>query len=55
VLRNHKYGDAIHIEQGYEMNRPSQLIFESIGGRNIERAHVSGKVRLIAEGTFFLE
>jgi trans-2,3-dihydro-3-hydroxyanthranilate isomerase len=55
VLRNHKYGDAIHIEQGYEMNRPSQLIFESIGGRNIERAHVTGKVRLVAEGTFFLE
>jgi trans-2,3-dihydro-3-hydroxyanthranilate isomerase len=55
VIQNHKNGDALYIEQGYEMNRPSQLIFESIGGRNIERALVSGKVRLIAEGNLFLE
>lgn len=55
VLQDHKYGDAIHIEQGYEMNRPSKLIYESVGGHNIERALVSGKVRLIAEGNLFLE
>jgi trans-2,3-dihydro-3-hydroxyanthranilate isomerase len=55
VIQNHNFGEAIHIEQGYEMNRPSQLIFESIGGYNIERVLVSGKVRLVAEGTLYLE
>jgi trans-2,3-dihydro-3-hydroxyanthranilate isomerase len=55
VLQDHKYGDAIHIEQGFEMNRPSKLIYEGVGGHNIDRALVSGNVRLIAEGNLYLE
>jgi trans-2,3-dihydro-3-hydroxyanthranilate isomerase len=55
VIQGHKFGEPIYIEQGYEMNRPSQIIFESIGGFNIERVLITGKVRLVAEGTFYLE
>ena len=55
VIKGHRYGAPIIIEQGYEINRPSQLIFESIGGSNIERALITGNVRLVAEGTLFLE
>jgi trans-2,3-dihydro-3-hydroxyanthranilate isomerase len=55
VLQDHKYGEAIQIEQGFEMNRPSQLVYESVGGHNIKRALVSGKIRLVAEGNLYLE
>jgi trans-2,3-dihydro-3-hydroxyanthranilate isomerase len=55
IIEGHKYGKPIIIEQGYEINRPSQIIFESIGGPNIERTLVTGSVRLVADGDFFLE
>ena len=55
VIKGHRYGMPIIIEQGYEINRPSQLFFESIGGPNIERALITGNVRLVGEGTLFLE
>jgi trans-2,3-dihydro-3-hydroxyanthranilate isomerase len=53
ILDNHQLGEPINIEQGYEMNRPSKLMAR-VPYESISEVHVSGKVRLIAEGTFFL-
>jgi trans-2,3-dihydro-3-hydroxyanthranilate isomerase len=53
VLENHRFGDPIVIEQGFEMNRPSQLIAR-IPDEKMSAVLVSGKVRLIAEGSFYL-
>ncbi len=54
VLPRKKRGKPIIIEQGYEMQRPSQLISEVVWGEGIEGVLVSGKVKLVAEGTFYL-
>ncbi|NHJ02998.1 MAG: PhzF family phenazine biosynthesis protein [Candidatus Heimdallarchaeota archaeon] len=44
------------IEQGYEMNRPSQLLTYVQKRKNADyEVHVSGKVRKTAEGIFFLD
>jgi trans-2,3-dihydro-3-hydroxyanthranilate isomerase len=53
ILRNHKLGEPINIEQGYEIQRPSKLVAR-VPDETISEVHVSGKVRLIAEGTFYL-
>ena len=42
------------IEQGFEIQRPSNLISQVIGGADFEGMEVSGKVKLVAEGNFFL-
>ncbi len=54
VLSGKPNGDPIIIEQGYEMRRPSQLIAEVVWGEEMEGVLVSGKVKLVAEGTFYL-
>ena len=53
VLANHELGEPIAIEQGYEIERPSKLIAR-IPHESMSEVHVSGKVRLVAEGTFYL-
>jgi trans-2,3-dihydro-3-hydroxyanthranilate isomerase len=53
LLSDHKIGDPINIEQGYEIQRPSKLVV-TVPDESMEEVHVSGKVRLIAEGTFYL-
>ncbi|MFW9780415.1 MAG: PhzF family phenazine biosynthesis protein [Candidatus Heimdallarchaeota archaeon] len=55
VLSNHQKGTEIVSEQGYEINRPSQLYATChYDGPEITRVAVSGHVRLTAKGTFFL-
>jgi trans-2,3-dihydro-3-hydroxyanthranilate isomerase len=54
VLKNHQLGESINIEQGYEIERPSKLIVR-VPHESMSEVHVSGKVRLVAEGTFFLQ
>jgi trans-2,3-dihydro-3-hydroxyanthranilate isomerase len=46
--------EPVVIEQGFELKRPSKLISQVIGGADIEGMKVSGKVKLVAEGNFFL-
>ncbi|MHA1948810.1 MAG: PhzF family phenazine biosynthesis protein [Candidatus Thorarchaeota archaeon] len=53
VLSNHKIGEPIFIEQGFELNRPSQLVAR-VPNDKLSEVLVSGKVRLIAEGSFHL-
>ena len=53
VLENHSLGEEIKIEQGYEIQRPSQLIVKVLT-EEINQVLVSGIVRLTAEGNFFL-
>ena len=53
ILENHQIGEPIHIEQGFEINRPSQLVAK-IPNERMSEVCVSGKVRLIAEGIFYL-
>jgi trans-2,3-dihydro-3-hydroxyanthranilate isomerase len=53
VLENHQFGEPINIEQGYEIKRPSKLIAR-VPDENMAEVHVSGKIRLVAEGTFYL-
>ena len=53
VLNNHQLGEPINIEQGYEMERPSKLVAR-VPHESMSEVHVSGKVRLVAEGTFYL-
>lgn len=48
-------GNPIIIEQGYEINRPSQLVAEVVGEKDPESVLVSGKVKLTAEGTFSVD
>ncbi len=54
VLEKKTRGTRIIIEQGYEIKRPSQLVAEVIWNEEIERVLVSGKVKLVADGTFYL-
>ena len=53
ILKDHDIGDPIRIEQGFEINRPSQLIAR-VPDEKISEVLVSGKVRLVAEGFFHL-
>ncbi len=55
LLQGATRGTPIRIEQGYELNRPSQLIAEVVGKKEPENVLVSGKIKLIAEGTFYVE
>lgn len=55
VLARKTKGTRIIIEQGYEIKRPSQLVAEVIGDKEIERVLVSGIVKLVADGTFYLQ
>ncbi len=54
VLTRKTKGSRILIEQGYEIKRPSQLVSEVIWGKEIEKVLVSGLVKLVADGTFYL-
>ena len=54
ILKSHEFGNPIKIEQGYEINRPSSLIAE-IPHESMSEILVSGKVRLTAEGIFYLK
>jgi len=55
ILFNHKKGSKIILEQGYELNRPSKLIAECLfQNRDFAEIIVGGRVRLTAEGCFFL-
>jgi trans-2,3-dihydro-3-hydroxyanthranilate isomerase len=53
ILADHEIGEPIFIEQGFEIKRPSQLIAR-IPDEKMSKVLVSGKVRLIAEGSFYL-
>ncbi|MHA1481095.1 MAG: PhzF family phenazine biosynthesis protein, partial [Candidatus Thorarchaeota archaeon] len=55
ILRREKRCKDIVIEQGYEIKRPSKIIATVIGENDFIGVHVSGKTRLIAEGTFYLD
>jgi trans-2,3-dihydro-3-hydroxyanthranilate isomerase len=54
VLKNHKKGTKIVLEQGYELNRPSKLVVTCLFDNEISEVIVEGSVRKTAEGTFFL-
>ncbi len=54
VLKSHEFGTPIRIEQGYEIRRPSSLIAE-IPHESMSEILVSGKVRLTAEGIYYLK
>lgn len=53
ILKGHQFSEPIKIEQGYEIKRPSNLTVE-IPHESMSEILVSGKVRLTAEGTFYL-
>jgi len=53
VLKKHELGEPINIEQGYEIKRPSKLVAR-VPHESMSEVHVSGKIRLVAEGTFHL-
>lgn len=53
VLKNHEFGEPIVVEQGYEIRRPSRLTV-TVPHESMEEIFVSGKVRLVAEGTFYI-
>lgn len=55
LLKRKKPGADIIIEQGYEIRRPSKLVANVIGEEDFTGAYVSGRTRLIAEGTFYLD
>ncbi|MHA2213011.1 MAG: PhzF family phenazine biosynthesis protein, partial [Candidatus Thorarchaeota archaeon] len=54
VLHGHQYGAQISLEQGHEMKRPSLLHVQTVGQDEIKAVLVSGAVRLVAEGEFYL-
>jgi len=54
VLANLRPEQAIVIEQGHEMRRPSRLEVMITGDKSRWEVYVSGKVRLIAEGKLFV-
>lgn len=53
ILKGHNIGEEIRIEQGYEIQRPSQLIAR-VPDEKMTSVLVSGVTRLTAEGIFFL-
>ncbi|MDH4214829.1 MAG: PhzF family phenazine biosynthesis protein [Candidatus Thorarchaeota archaeon] len=52
ILKRHTFGEPIQIEQGYEIERPSRLTV-TVPHESMEEVFVAGKVRLVAEGTFY--
>jgi trans-2,3-dihydro-3-hydroxyanthranilate isomerase len=50
LIPDHEIGAAITIEQGFEMNRPSQILYHHTD----HGPSVAGKVRLVAEGHFYV-
>ena len=54
VLANLRPEQAIVIEQGHEMRRPSRLEVVITGDKSTHEAYVTGKVRLIAEGKLYV-
>jgi trans-2,3-dihydro-3-hydroxyanthranilate isomerase len=50
ILERHTRGEPIRIEQGCEINRPSQLVYR----HSEDGPVVSGLVRLTAEGQFYI-
>ena len=54
ILERNEIGAPVVIEQGFEIRRPSRLVAEVIGGSALDGMKVSGQVRLIAEGEFYL-
>ncbi|MDO8056220.1 MAG: PhzF family phenazine biosynthesis protein, partial [Candidatus Hermodarchaeota archaeon] len=54
VLKRSTGGEPIVIEQGYEIRRPSQLVAEVVWENEPISVYVSGKVKLVAEGHFFI-
>ena len=54
VLKRATQGEPIVIEQGYEIHRPSQLIAEVVWENEPPSVYVSGKVKLMAEGHFYI-
>jgi len=53
ILSDHELGEDIRVEQGYEIQRPSQLVVR-IPNKEMNQVLVSGIIRLSAEGNFFL-
>ena len=54
ILGRKEIGAPVVIEQGHEIKRPSRLVSEVIGEPKLDGMRVSGQVRLIAEGEFYL-
>jgi trans-2,3-dihydro-3-hydroxyanthranilate isomerase len=54
LLHRETKGEPVIIEQGYEIRRPSQLIAKVVGKKEPENVLVSGKVKLVAEGHFYV-
>lgn len=54
MLKGHEFGELIKIEQGHEIKRPSNIT-ASIPHESMPEILVSGKVRLTAEGTLYLQ
>ncbi|MFW9800151.1 MAG: PhzF family phenazine biosynthesis protein [Candidatus Thorarchaeota archaeon] len=54
VLERPKIGEPVIIEQGFELKRPSRLVSTVVGGSAFSGMNVSGQVRLVAEGEFYL-
>ncbi|MHA1126057.1 MAG: PhzF family phenazine biosynthesis protein [Candidatus Heimdallarchaeota archaeon] len=55
VLEGHKEEEKMILEQGYEIQRPSKLVVQTIRkDEEIINVRVLGKVKLTAEGEFFL-
>ncbi len=55
LLHRDTKGVPIMIEQGYEIRRPSKLIAEVVWDQEPVNVLVSGKVKLVAEGTFYVD
>ncbi|TFG28376.1 PhzF family phenazine biosynthesis protein [Candidatus Thorarchaeota archaeon] len=55
VVPTHTHGERFVIEQGYEMNRPSRLKVQLEKKKQKVDVLVSGRVRLTAEGNFYLK
>lgn len=55
VLPTHVNGEIMTVEQGYEMHRPSRLLVQMARDKRKGKVLVSGKVRLTADGVFYLK
>lgn len=55
IIPTHIRGEIFTIEQGYEMNRPSKLKVQLEKKRQKVNVLVSGRVRVTAEGNFYLK
>jgi len=55
VIPAHTHGEPFSIEQGYEMKRPSKLKVQVVKKKQKVDVLVSGRVRITAEGNFYLK